>query len=35
MRGITTLRVVTFVLGGSVLHTMLGEKTTFTRQEEP
>ena len=35
MRGITTLRVVTFAQGSMVLHTVLGELTNFSRQEEP
>jgi hypothetical protein len=34
MRGIATLRVVTFADLRSVLHTVLGEEPT-TRQEEP
>jgi hypothetical protein len=34
MRGITSLRVVTFADIKSVLHTVLGEET-ITRQEEP
>jgi hypothetical protein len=35
MRENTTLRVVTFAEGSGVLHTVLGELTYFSRQEEP